>query len=358
MLSDTVGNQFTVGGTAGNALNATAAGLGIGDLSATSTAAQIQLGAITAGTTAIDGKSNGGNSTGITLQNTAYTNSTGTAQSPAQKWVFVFDDGTATEANIAGWLNNGTTTASASTKIVSAAGTTASTKSGSEVTFVANTSSTTGGISLAKNADGTNATNGSITDLGNGNAVFTFDDTQDAQGNPTEQTNVVLVNIAHAGNTTAANGTQASITNAINDLVGVMQNVGFGVSVDSSNNITIAGNNVNSTAGTPTVSAGTNGAFTSTTSVQVSGATAAIANINGAINSLGNISSTLGIASDQISGMQSFASSLSRLADRRRGRAHGCRHGDRKRSVAVAADQAAASASRRCRSPTSSRRRC
>ena len=59
------------------------------------------------------------------------------------------------------------------------------------------------------------------------------------------------------------------------------------------------------------MSAGTNGAFTSTTSVQVSGATAAIANINGAINSLGNISSTLGIASDQISGMQSFASSLS-----------------------------------------------
>jgi len=315
VLTDTRGDQFNVGGTTGSALNATSAGLGLSGLSATSTALQIGLGAISA-TTAIVGNG-GASATTITMQTSSYNataaSTTGTAQNPAQKWVFVFDDGSASETNLAGILNSGTTTTSTSTSIVGAAGTNASTTAGSETVFVQDSNSTTDGISLAKNADGTNATNGSITDLGNGNTKFSFVDSADANGNPTQQTNVISINIKGL-TTTAGAQNQAAITSAISKAMGVMQNVGFGVTIDSNNNLTIAGNNVftgATTSGTAIAASVANLTSNTTTTAQVSGATAAIANISAAVNKLGTVSSALGTASDHITGMQSFTSSLS-----------------------------------------------
>lgn len=168
VLTDTTGNSFTVGGAGGNAINATSAGLGLANLSATSTAAQIQLGAITT-STAIVG--NGATSTNLTLQNTAWTNgasNNGTAQNVAQKYVFVFDDGTASSANIDAYLN-AVTAGSAG-----AAGT----------VFNDDATSSTDGISLTKDSNGTNTGNGSITDLGGGNTEFSLVQTADWPATP------------------------------------------------------------------------------------------------------------------------------------------------------------------------------
>jgi flagellin len=304
VLTDTTGGSFTVGGTAGSALNATSAGLGLSGLSATSTAAEIQLGAIS-GTTAIVGKGAGASTT-LTLQTASYANATGTAQNPAQKYVFVFDDGSSTantEANIDAALNADTTNGGASV-----AGNALGTAASSTAVFVKDPNATaTGGIALAANADGTPNTFGSITSLGNGNTVYSYVDAADANGNPTLQTNVISVNIK--GLSTAA-GDQSGITSAINDLMSVMQDVGFGVTIDSNNDLTVAGNNIDTTAAT-NADAVTNLTSNTTAAEQVSGATAAVANVNAAVIKLGNITSSLGTASDHITGMQSFTTSLS-----------------------------------------------
>jgi flagellin len=174
--------------------------------------------------------------------------------------------------------------------------------------FVDDTNATsTGGIALAANTDGSTNTYGSITSLGNGNTEYSYVDAADANGNPTLQTNVISVNIK--GLTTAA-GDQSGITSAISDLMSVMQDVGFGVTIDSNNNLTIAGNNIDTTAATNT-SAVTNLTSNTTSAEQVSGASAAIANVSAAVTKLGNITSTLGTASDHITGMQGFTTSLS-----------------------------------------------
>ncbi len=304
VLTDTTGGAFTVGGTAGGALNATSAGLGLFGLSATSTAAEIQLGAITS-STAIVGKG-GAASTTLTLQTASYANATGTAQNPAQKYVFVFDDGsstTNTQTNIDAALNADTTNGGTSVA-GNALGTTAS----STAVFVKDPNATaTGGIALASGSGGTANTYGSITSLGNGNTEYSYVDAADANGNPTLQTNVISVNIK--GLTTTA-GNQSGITSAINDLMSVMQGVGFGVTIDSNNNLTIAGNNIDTTAATNT-SAVTNLTSNTTTAEQLSGSAAAVANVNAAVTKLGNMTSLLGTASDHISGMQAFTTSLS-----------------------------------------------
>jgi len=76
----------------------------------------------------------------------------------------------------------------------------------------------------------------------------------------------------------------------------------------------VAGNNLDTTAANNTtaianvtITAGTG----SVAGSQLSGAQAAIATVNGAIAKLGTMSSDLGTATNQITGMQSFTSSLS-----------------------------------------------
>lgn len=128
-------------------------------------------------------------------------------------------------------------------------------------------------------------------------------------GNPTQQTNVILVNTKGL-TTTAGAANQADITTAFARLSSAMQSVGFGVTTDFNNDLTIAGNNVETKAAT------NNGAVANltgntATAVEVSGAAAALANVTAAVNSLGNISSDLGSASNHITGMTGFTTALS-----------------------------------------------
>jgi flagellin len=312
-----------VGGVQGSALMATAAGLGIDGLTASSQALQIGLGKITENTDIV-GTGDGTTASTLTVQtqswNSTATSTDGTAGNPAQKWVFVFDDGSSigsTQDNINGVINTSGVTAGTGTTI---AGQDLGTAAGGteQVTFINDDSATaTGGIALAKNLDGSTTTNGSITDLGNGNTVYTFVDAADANGNATQQTNIVRVNIKNL--TTAAAGSggvsdnQADIITAFSKLAAVMQQVGFSATIDTSNNLLIAGNDVDTrdhdASGTAAIA--NFGADNAGTEKQVTDARGAIANIDAAINSLGTISSTLGAATNHITGMQTFTTTLS-----------------------------------------------
>lgn len=293
VLSDTQGHSFTVGGNGTQALNATSAGLGLSGLSVSQTALQLSIGA---NDNTLAFATNGASSSTVTLQTgnfgTALGTTTGTAQNPGQKWIFVLNDGT-TNTGIDAALN----TAVASGTIAGAAGSVFTDGAGGAETLTA------GG------------TGGAITSLSNGNALYTYTTAQDAQGNTTQQVNVVSVNVKGllgAASTTGAN--DAAHTSIVNDLVAAMNSVGFNAAVDANNNMTVAGNNLDTTAANNTtaianvtITAGTG----SVAGSQLSGAQAAIATVNGAIAKLGTMSSDLGTATNQITGMQSFTSSLS-----------------------------------------------
>jgi len=279
VLSDTQGDSFTVGGNGSQALNATSAGLGLSGLSVSQTALQVSLGTLSSLVTA----TNGATASTLTLttgnfdSTTAGGNSTETAQNPGQQWIFVLNDGT------------------------DSTGVTAALGAGS-TDFTIN--HTAVGTPLTGTTSGTVAANTytpSVTNLGGGSAVYSYATAQDAQGNATQRVNVVSVN-------TGATPSNATV---VNDLLSALNAVGFNASQDANNNLSIAGNNLDTTGGATVlanVTAGTGGSLTGT---QLTGAQAAIATVDGAITKLGTMSSDLGTATNQITGMQSFTSSLS-----------------------------------------------
>lgn len=292
VLSDTQGHSFTVGGNGTQALNATSAGLGLSGLSVSQTALQLSIGA---NDDTLAFATNGAASSTVTLQTGNFGTlgtTTGTAQNPGQKWIFVLNDGT-TNTGIDAALN----TAVSSGTIAGASGSVFTDGAGGADTLTA------GGKG------------GAITSLSNGNALYTYTTAQDAQGNATQQVNVVSVNVKGLlGAASATGANDAAHTSIVNDLVSAMNAVGFNASVDASNNMTVAGNNLDTTAATNataianvTITAGTG----SVAGTQLSGAQAAVATVNGAIAKLGTMSSDLGTATNEITGMQSFTSSLS-----------------------------------------------
>jgi flagellin len=289
VLSDTQGNSFTVGGNGAQALNATSAGLGLSGLSVSQTALQLSIGANDA-TLAFSGT--GATAATVTLQTGNYGSSSATAQNPGQKWVFVLNDGTGS-TGIDAALNG------VKAGIAGAAGT----------VF---TDGTAGAGNLGSDTVTAGSTGGSVTSLSGGNAKYTYVTAQDALGNATQQVNVVSVNIA--GLTAAAGAAnETDHQSIVNDLVNAMNQVGFNASADASNNLTIAGNNLDTTAATnaTALSPVAYGAGGVTTGAQLVGAQAAIATVDGAVTKLGTMSSDLGSATNQITGMQSFTSSLS-----------------------------------------------
>ena len=245
-----------------------------------------------------------------------------------------------------------------------------------------------GNISLTAGQKG-----GSITDLGNGSTQYSFIVASDANGNPTQTINVIAANISSLANsatawggtaptdapgatnagvvTTGAGATTvttadalavqldganalASVNGAVNGsnsaanmavrqqalgtMVSAMNAAGFNASIDTNNNLTIAGNNVNTSGSSKpysidskttvsnlalasgsgvqlTTAAGAAGGTALGANklygVQQADARAAIANVTAAVTKLGTISSSLGTASDEITGMQSYTSSLS-----------------------------------------------
>jgi flagellin len=102
--------------------------------------------------------------------------------------------------------------------------------------------------------------NSSITNLGNGSTQYTIVTARDGNGNATSEVNIISANVsqlavpgtsanlADALNGTSANnssGAVATRTAALGTVVSALNGAGFNASIDASNNLTIAGNNVN-----------------------------------------------------------------------------------------------------------------
>jgi flagellin len=284
VLTTTGGSSISVGGIGAQALNATAGGLGIAGLSTSSTAANDAIGAdtsqtingggvgtgivLTAGGTAVTQQSALGAAavnTNVTLQTSNFgTVGAGTAQNSAQSWTFVLSNGTTNSQNdILNALNNAATSAALApnggntTNDYGNAGGVADNSGGAGTTFtVAN-----GKIGLASNS-----ANGSITDLGNGSSEYSLVTERDSGGNATRTVNVIAVNVTDvlaastSGQTGLAdlngqsihNSVQAEQTRAsvLSTLTSTMNATGFSATLDSANNLTVVGNNVNTNTGT------------------------------------------------------------------------------------------------------------
>ena len=166
---------------------------------------------------------------------------------------------------------------------------------------------------------------GTVSTLSDGSKEYSF------TSGTNQKVNLIVANVAVGASAATTLGAMATAANA----------AGFTAAVDATNNVSITGANLNSTNttvagitnGTAPVTTATvtntppatlfNANATTTTStnttttsnavhgVQQADASAAIANVTAAITKLGNISSQLGTASNHITGMQSFTSTLS-----------------------------------------------
>lgn len=285
VLSDTHGNSFTVGASGTQALNATSSGLGLSGLNANQTGLQFSLGSIDGSTFALSG--NGAAATSITLK-TASSN-TASAQNPSQTWTFVLNDKSGSDGLLNALASGNDANGAPLSGDVTADG--------------------SGGLSVTAAGKGMVSSK----DLGNGNTLYSIAQSVDANGNATSVINIVSVNVqAESSSLGAGAGNQPSQSAALNNLTDAMNSVGFNASRDSSNNLSVTGNNLDTSADDNT--AAVQNLTNSTGSVgatQLTGATAAIATVTAAINKLGNISTTLGAGSQQITGMQSFTSALS-----------------------------------------------
>ena len=370
VLTGASGSSFTVGGNGAQALNATSTGLGLSGLSVTSNDVQIALGSDSAATAtsgmvlnaagAVAGGAIGSQTvnTNVVLQTSNFgtTNGTQTSQNPGSQTVVMLTDGstngTKDVMNELNYLVNAATVANGG---VAATVGTADSSAGNGTNFTLNNN---GNISLTAGQKG-----GSITDLGNGTSQYTMAIASDANGNPTQTVSVIAANVGTANGVTNPNVTVASGTTltaallgttgntaanmatrqqALATMVSAMNSAGLSASIDTNNNLTISGNNINTTgSATPnsynaasvsvneiglSSSSGVNLSVTGTGGkaaantisatgslygVQQSNATAAISNITAAITKLGTISSKLGTSSNEITGMQSFTSTLS-----------------------------------------------
>jgi flagellin len=392
VLTDTQGDQFAVGGSGAQAMNATSTGLGLSGLSVTSNDVQLALGTDSAannGTAAVPATLGSGlvlvadgtsgvaaaalptgqvasglaataagqatNNTAVTLQTTNFgaTNGTQTAQNPGQQTVAMLTDGSLTATqdimnelnNLASVATGGTAATVAAAAVAGSAAGIADSTAGTGSAFTINSS---GQITLVAGQ-----TNGSITDLGNGSTQYTYVLQRDGDNNPIQEVSVIAANVGNTSNVstlqsltsgstgtlaTALDGSQATNNTAavatrqaaIGVLTSALNAAGFNASVDANNNLTVSGNNLDTTgpagattavAGQATVSnlwaggavtvAGAPTATATIIGVQQADASAAISNVDAAITKLGTISSAIGTATQHITGMQTFTSSLS-----------------------------------------------
>ncbi len=321
---------------------------------------------VATGGLALDGTGSGTVNTNIQFQTTNYgaTDGTQTAQNPGSLTVAMLSDNSLTaKQDVMNELNalvtNATTGTAGTVGTVGTPGTVSGiadykTGTGSNFTFDNNNN-----IVLTAGQKG-----GSITDLGNGSTQYSFVIASDANGNPTQTINVIAANVGALATTAGSStklaseldgsnamgvvGPPAGTNNASNmatrqsalgTLVSAMNASGLSASIDTNNNLTISGNNIN-TIGSATpysanaksatvnniATASGSGLFLTTAAgakgtqavgggslygVQQANASAAISNVTAAITKLGTMSSALGTATDQITGMQSFTSSLS-----------------------------------------------
>jgi flagellin len=117
--------------------------------------------------------------------------------------------------------------------------------------------------------------------------------TQTTTTNPSAADQTFFVNI----------GASDSNTTVLSKVASAMQQQGFGAGLDSNGNLVVTGNGVTSSTSTIVSGGATDGTVT--------GSTAAVDIVNNAVTLLNTKIAALGAASQQITGMQSFTSSLS-----------------------------------------------
>jgi flagellin len=118
--------------------------------------------------------------------------------------------------------------------------------------------------------------------------------TFDTSGNILTETKVIAVKIDEASMSTN------QMTGA---LVTAMRGVGFGVTANTDGSLNITGNNLDNAAATTSITGGSIAAISSTTM--------AVDAVTNAVSSMNGIVATIGAAQQQLTGMQSFTSSLS-----------------------------------------------
>ncbi|MBS1091372.1 flagellin [Gluconobacter sp. Dm-74] len=299
---DAQGGTFTQ-----NGFNVTSAGLGLTNLSMEMSGSSLALGS--AGTSNALSVSSASASV-LQLKNTvaAATTPAPTATNPSVTYDFVADDqtgstkqGTALSMVSAAIGGDGTTVSLNSDGTLNSTGTdkitSQTTASDGSITY-----SLTDGKSIVQSKDG------------NGNSVYTVNTAFDANGNATTKSVITDVDMSSATSLTGGSPASAQSVKQVDLLTDAMEYQGFGVSRDSSNNLTIAGNSIDATS--TQLSTSTAGKFTAptttgVTATAVTGASVVSAVVQAAISSVTRTASSIGYSSTTISNLQTTTSSLS-----------------------------------------------
>ncbi|KXV48606.1 MAG: flagellin [Gluconobacter albidus] len=305
---DAQGSTFTQ-----NGFNVTSAGLGLTNLSMDMSGSSLALGSSTSANALV--------TTGATaasvlqLKNTtaAAASPAPTATSPSITYDFVADDKvsdskqtTAMSMVSAAIGGDGTTVSLNSDGTLKSTGTdkitSQTTASDGSITY-----SLTDGKSIVQSKDG------------NGNSVYTVNTAFDANGNATTKSVITDVDMSSATTLTGGSAASAQSVKQVDLLTDAMEYQGFGVSRDSSNNLTVAGNSIDATS-TQLNTAGADGKFvapttgttpTGVTATAVTGASVVSAVVQAAISSVTRTASSIGYSSTTISNLQTTTSSLS-----------------------------------------------
>lgn len=303
---DAQGGTFTQ-----NGFNVTSAGLGLTNLSMEMSGSSLALGSSTGTSTATAL----GTNNVIQLKNTTAATSTATpsATTPSVTYDFIADDQSTTGQDTALGMVSLAIGGSGSDLTL---GTDGKLTSSGSVTINSQTTASDGSITYSlSNGD-------SIVQSkdGNGNSVYTANTAFDSNGNVTTKSVITDVNTSSASSLSTTGGTSsAQSVEQVDLMTQAMEYQGFGVSRDSSNNLTIAGNSIDATStqmGTVSSGAFTAGtADTSTgftgTATAVTGASVVSAVVQAAISSVTRTASSIGYSSTTISNLQTTTSSLS-----------------------------------------------
>ncbi|WP_244902196.1 flagellin [Gluconobacter frateurii] len=286
---DINGNLFTMNGA-----DATSTGLGLQGLSTDMKGVTISTSGIT------DLTGTGDTATTLTLKNLSSADSSNaTASNPAITTSFVLDS------------KPGDTTNGAATSVGNAIAA-GLTDSGTSVTVGAGGALTIDGATSKTASDGTTTyslTNGdTITAKADASGNMTYNVAKvgdlDANGNAKALTQIVDVDVSGASSTTTKN-------DQLSTLVTALGNAGYGAQMANDGTLTIAGGNLDAADATTssvkltgaTVADGTVSTTSGTNVVQLA--------VTGAINKMSRISSSIGVASNTVTQLQTSNSTLS-----------------------------------------------
>ena len=319
---DSQGTTFTQ-----NGFNVTSAGLGLTNLSMDMSGSSLALGS----STSANALTVAGDETSSVLQmknaTAASTTTTATAANPSITYNFVADDqsGSTKQSDA---LNMVSVAVGGDSGDLSITNGKLSAKSGASVQISSQTTASDGSItySLSNGKSIVQSTDG------NGNSVYTANTAFDANGNATTKTVVTDVDMSSASTLSSTGGaSSAQSVKQVDLLTDAMEYQGFGVSRDSDNTLTIAGNSIDATS--TNLATSTAGVFNGKAAVPdstdadgntiagtpavgkaataVTGASVVSAVVQAAISSVTRTASSIGYSSTTISNLQTTTSSLS-----------------------------------------------